>query len=357
MDARLEEKVINGMLTTISIAIWFTASVGNFRLFQYSKRKWIKTKASSVTNTIFYILTLSNLASCLTAIPVHIVKMILEYFRVNQEKAYLCLARYSTTMLTTDLSLMFLTALIVDHHDKIVLLPYGKRPRINNKNKHKYIVFIFLLAFLSNLVMFGGYIGHLVNLGVSPCRARTSDTLSRSMTYVEGAKTCIIAVPCLLIMFRYITNLRRKIQTMNTGTTRMHATLKKIRQTYYYILVFLIFWVPFGVMAVLAEELISKNFDVLWFNIAYTVAYGYILGIPLVCAITDKNFHYFQARSKLKRSSNSELGSENTPSVNITTVAYKNFKGSNVNLSPSFYSLDEEQGVATKTTSTTGGEI
>lgn len=326
-----EETIINGILTTISIILWFCSITANIRLFQYSKRKWAHDR--TIGNTMSYAVTVSNLSACMIAMPMHVTKLMMENYDLRYGGAYICLLRYTATMTTTDMTLLFLTVLLIDRHDKIVLVPYGKRPRINSSNKKKCIAIILSVVVVSNLFMFVGYVGHITNLHLSPCEKNSHDQVSRVMTYLESIKTCAIAIPCIVIMCRAISKIQHKIKAIDNGTPRFQSTQKKVRQTYYYCTFFLIFWVPFGAMVILGEEVVSQQFYSTWLNIGYTISYGYVLALPLVSALTDGNFYCIKRQNHIQRlSTTREISSIPGPSFNMQNFQTQQRHNSDVKL-------------------------
>lgn len=307
------ESTINIVLSTVSIILWIFSIIANIRLFQYSARKWSHDR--TLSNIVLCAVTVSNLSSCLLAIPTHIAKLMMQNYNVMQGEAYVCLMRYSATMTTTDLTLLFLTVLLIDRHDKIVLVPYGRRPRINSSNKNKCVTIILSVVVISNLVMFVGHMGQIANLGMSPCEKR-ADQVSRVMTYLASIKTALIAVPCLVVMFKSISKIQHTIKALNNGSSRFALTIRKVRRTYFYCASFLIAWVPFEVMAILGEEVVAQEFYSTWFNIGYTISYGYVLALPLVSALTDRNFYCLRwGKTNMPHSRNMERSSNsNIPS-------------------------------------------
>ena len=323
------ETIINGILTSIAIILWFCSITANVRLFQYSTRKWAHDR--TISNTMSYAVTVSNLSACMIAMPMHVAKLMMQNYHLRQGGAYICLLRYSATMTTTDMTLLFLTVLLIDRHDKIVLVPYGKRPRINSSNKNKVVTIILSVVVISNLFMFVGYIGHITTLHLSPCEKNSHDQVSRVMTYLESIKTSAIAIPCIVIMFRAISKIQRKIKAIDNGTPRFQSTITKVRQTYFYCTFFLIFWVPFGVMVILGEEVVPQDLYGTWLNIGYTISYGYVLALPLVSALTDGNFYCIKRRTNIQRLSTIREVST-APSFNMNNLQTQQQNNSNVNL-------------------------
>jgi len=315
---------VNFILTVLSITIWFLSVVGNVKLLQYSKGKWKRKK--TINNNIFFVLAVCNVLSCVSAIPFHIAKLILDNYETIRAESIACLIRYLATMVTTDMSLIMLTALIVDRRDRIVLEPYGLAPRINARNKKKVSLSLLLFVLISNSVIFGGLLGHLVLLDISPCdKSFHKDTATKALTYLETVKTCLIAIPCLALMVRSLSSLQKKIQQVDDGSVRMRNTVEKINQTYYYCASFLAAWLPFGVMAILAEEVVSAQFYNTWFNVGYTISYGYILAIPVVTKITDNNFVLYDRRSKSRESSYGGRSTTATESISIATIGRSHY--------------------------------
>ena len=323
MEIESIELTINGILLTLSIILWFCSITANARLFQYSTRKWAHDR--TISNTISYAVTVSNLSTCVIAIPMHVTKLIMQNYNMRHGEAYICLVRYSVTMTTTDLTLVFLTVLIIDRHDKIVLVPYGKRPRINSSNKNKCFTVILSVVVSTNFFMFIGQVGHIVNLDKSPCKKNSNDQVSRVMTYLESIKSCLIVAPCLVVMFKMISKIQHKIKTIDNGSPRFQATMKKVRQTYFYCTFFMIFWVPFGIMAILGEEIVSEAFYGTWFNIGYTISYGYVLALPLVSVLTDGNFYCIR-----KPNIGQSLNTNENRSVPASSFNVTNFKSQRV---------------------------
>ena len=238
MEIESIELTINRILLTLSIILWFCSITANARLFQYSTRKLAHDR--TISNTISYAVTVSNLSTCVIAIPMHVTKLIMQNYNMRHSEAYICLVRYFVTMTTTDLTLVFLTVLIIDRHDKIVLVPYGKRPRINSSNKNKCITVILSVVVSTNLFLFIGQVGQIAILDKSPCKKSSNDQVSRVMTYLESIKSCLFATPCLVVMFKMISNIQHKIKTINNGSSQFQATMK-VRQTYFYCTFCLIF--------------------------------------------------------------------------------------------------------------------
>ena len=97
------ETIINGILTSISIILWFCSITANVRLFQYSTRKWAHDR--TISNTMSYAVTVSNLSACMIAMPMHITKLMMQNYHLRQGGAYICFCLLYTSPSPRDATL------------------------------------------------------------------------------------------------------------------------------------------------------------------------------------------------------------------------------------------------------------
>ena len=102
----------------------------------------------------------------------------------------------------------------------------------------------------------------------------------------------LIAVPCITMIVRSISQMKSGVRTVKARSTRerrqsLNRSINKINVSFMYAAVFFIFWVPFGIIASYADNIESEFYNA-WFNIGYTVSFGYILFLPLSFILTNK---------------------------------------------------------------------
>lgn len=291
------DKAVTYATFSISSLLWLLATIGNIRILQYARRK-LKS-VSAVSNSIFLCLAYGNNVACLIAVPAHLIKLSFDVTQNIYMSSYFCLLRYLITMITIDLSLISVTSLIIDRKDKIVKQPFGIRSFIRKDNLKTCITICFFVTFIPNLIMTSVYLYIMEHDSILPCQKEINDSKTHLvLPIIESIKKISVAAPSLTLMIRAIAELRRKIKERNDHSMRMKKALKKINATYFYAVAFLVFWVPFGCMAISSGS-IRKEFYNAWFNIGYSISYGYLLAIPVVCAITDRHFNLRRAFSSV----------------------------------------------------------
>ena len=275
-------------LLSVSVLMLLTGGYGNVRLMQYAKLR--KTNSKNIPNSIFFYLSCSNVIACICGIPIHIAKLSFDYRENMDMSSHLCLLRYIITMVTIDLSLISLTAMIIVRKDKIVMEPYGKKSLIHFDNINILKVVSLLLSTIPSGIMFCLYYYLLKKNGMLPCQKRTNvSTVHMILSIIESIKSASIAIPCITLIVRSINQLRNTLKLRSDRTTRMKKCIKKVTATFCYAGAFLIFWIPFGVMTLSSGEISGKFYNT-WFNIGYTLCYGYLVGLPIICALTDAHF-------------------------------------------------------------------
>lgn len=300
------------VLLPIASVILLTSIIGNVRIFRNSYERYKKSK--SVTDTFFLCLCSSNLASCCVAIPLHIAKLIVDYNVNISISTYLCLFRYLTTMVTINVSLISLTALIISRKDKIIKQPFGLSSTFTKNNIKRWITFAFAVSIIPNIIIFCILLYMYIHDNMLPCqKVEQRSNRQKILNIADSITTALVAVPAIVIMLRSIAQLRRSIRMRRDSSDRMKKCLRKINATFLYAAIFMIFWIPFGCMCITAGEIEDDLYNS-WFNIGYTISYGYLVGIPIVCEITDNTFksnHHSRVKQKHSLQSMFEVTSIN----------------------------------------------
>jgi len=281
------------ILLIVSLLIFTLAAFGNTQMLRYSIFRVCKN--SSVSDKILLCLCISNTAACFIALPTHVIKLILDNEAQVHLTPYFCIVRYFFTMVTNDFSLLFLTGLIISRKDKITKEPFGIPITFSNKNLSKWLCFASSWALIPNIMMACVYFYFYEVKKIEPCEKNLEkSTLQTVVNIFESVKAGCIAVPSITVMLRSIRQLYQMLKKRDDKTRRMKTCLRKVKICFLYAAAFMTFWFPFGGM-VLSSSAVSKDKYNLWFNIGYTVAYGYLAAIPIIYRLTDLSFrtkHY-----------------------------------------------------------------
>lgn len=287
---------MNYSVLFISMVLFLLAVIGNIRMWQYSRyRKRITLISSS--DIFFYYFCSSNILSCLFAIPFHITKLLIDNDKNLKLSSYFCLLRYLFTMISTDMSLLSLVALLVARKEKITHEPFSLKTTFSRRNINIYLVMGVIVTLIPNAAMAVIYSYILFNGNVYPCEKNPEkNTIQSILSICESIKTTCIAGPSVFVIIRSLIQLRNKLLERTGKSIRMKKCIRKIRISFGYAIAFLVSWVPFGCMA-LASGRISTSFYNTWFDIGYTISYVYLVAVPIICYFSDMQFQMRQQKT------------------------------------------------------------
>ena len=273
------------ILLPISIISLVAAVFGNTFLLRNSYARYRCKK--SVANVSFLSLCTCNIISCYLGFPLHIMKLVFDYKRSIDASPYLCMFRYITVLSTTNFSLMMLACLVLSRKEKILAPNRGKtRKRTNIKF---IIIALISLSSIPNAIIFFIYL-YLYAQGKSlPCqKTKMKMSIQNVLDLVAAVFAVSVAAPSIILLLRSIAQIKSKIKSMPNFSRRTKLCIKKLNISFMYAGIFFVFWMPFGAMSV-CSEIISRNFYNDWFNIGYTISFGYVVCLPILFSFTDRH--------------------------------------------------------------------
>ena len=246
----------------------------------------------------------SNLLVSCIAMPFHVLKILTAYLEITPADDICCLGRYFFTFVVTTSTLMSLTALCGYRRDQIVRVPFGKQPIVRPSRRTITLVLIWAVSLIPNAGFLTGYLYLFISKNVSPCRPPEAykKTTHYYLGLAEGVKTGILFGVCVTFIIKAVPRIRTVLKNQ---ATRMRISsvsgvdIRKVNATFYFAAAFLVMWVPFGIIAIVASMMPDTFYEDV-FDAGYTVAYGSFAATPLVYALTDRNFKNFIRRKHKK---------------------------------------------------------
>ena len=275
------------MLLPISIISLVAAVVGNTFLLRNSNA-WYWRKLS-VQNCLFFSLCTCNIIFCYVGFPLHIMKLVFDCKSSIDASPYLCMLRYITVISTTNFSLTMLPVLVLSRKEKILQAAPNGGKTIRRANIKFIIMALILLSSIPNAIIFFIYL-YLYAQGKSlPCQKTKLKMSIQNILDVLGAVfVVLVAALSIFLLLKSIAQIKSKIKSMPNCSRKTKLCIKKLNISFMYAGIFFIFWIPFGVMS-LCSEIISRKFYNVWFNIGYTISFGYVVCLPIVFSFTDKH--------------------------------------------------------------------
>ena len=275
------------MLLPISIISLVAAVVGNTFLLRNSYARY--RRKLSVQNCLFFSLCTCNIISCYVGFPLHIMKLVFDCKSSIDASPYLCMLRYITVISTTNFSLTMLTVLVLSRKEKILQAAPNGGKTIRRANIKFIIMALILLSSIPNAIIFFIYL-YLYAQGKSlPCQKTKLKMSIQNILDVLGAVFLVlVAAPSIFLLLKSITQIKSKIKSMPNCSRKTKLCIKKLNISFMYAGIFFIFWMPFGVMS-LCSQIISRKFYNVWFNIGYTISFGYVVCLPIVFSFTNKH--------------------------------------------------------------------
>ena len=301
------------VLLPISLVAALTGMVGNTYLLQNSFKRYRAKK--SIPGGLFFCLCFCNIISCYLGLPLHIVKLVLDYRKNIEASSYLCMFRYVTVLSTTNFSLLMLTMLVLSRKEKIFQVSSGEGKKIKKLYLKCIIITLILLSTVPNVVIFFLYLQIYNKERSYPCQKPTKKmSIQKTLEIIAIIYMIIIVAPSIILLLRSIANIKNKIKLLPNRSRKIEICIKKLNISYMYAGIFFVFWIPFGIMSLCSGN-ISKEFYNAWFNIGYTISFGYVVLLPLIFVLTDKNVEkdIEQKFTHLRRKRNKrvyELGAE-----------------------------------------------
>ena len=275
------------ILLLISIISLVVAVFGNTFLLGNSYARYRCKK--SVPNGSFLSLCTCNIISCYLGFPLHIMKLVFDYKSSIDASSYLCMLRYITVLSTTNFSLMMLTFLVLSRKEKILQTTPKRGKTIKRANIKFIIIAVISLSSVPNAIIFFIYL-YLYAQGKSlPCqKTKMKMSIQNILDVLAAVFVVLVAAPSIFLLLRSIAQIKSKIKSMPNFSRRTKLCIKKVNISFMYAGIFFIFWMPLGVMS-LCSEIISRKFYNAWFNIGYTISFGYVVCLPIVFSFTDKH--------------------------------------------------------------------
>ena len=252
-----------------------------------------KMTSSSAPTTLLYITSIINIVASFVCIPIHIGKLAVDFVDMLLASSYLCLLRYFMTFTVVYFSLATLSLLIFYRHQSVNNVTHAGKRRLSGKHVKTYIFVVFVVIFLLNVSMTGAYIFYLEN-GVFPCQKTNEELYALGMA--ESVKSVIFTGPLVTIIIRSLSKLRRQVASMVNENRRdaevnkrLRKCLRKVKVSYMYGGIFLLFWLPFAGIAAASKYFPEDMYNDMY-NVGYTVSLGFSACLPLVFIATDKHF-------------------------------------------------------------------
>ena len=278
------------ILLPISVAIFLLAVTGNIFILWESYKRYRSKR--SIPDLLFYACCVCNIVSCFTGLSLHIAKIIIDYLQNITSSSYLCIFRYFSICSTTNLSLILLTALILSRKDKVLQLSFQRKSFIRNENVKYILVGFISISCIPQFIMAAIHFVGVMKKEWCPCQKPIKNSMQMIMNITGVVVMLLIAVPCITMIVRSISQMKSGVRTVKARSARerrqtLNSSINKINVSFMYAAVFFIFWVPFGIIASYADNIESEFYNA-WYNIGYTVSFGYILFLPLSFILTNK---------------------------------------------------------------------
>ena len=134
---------------------------------------------------------------------------------------------------------------------------------------------------------------------------------------IEAIKSIAFTGPLITIICRSVTKIKRQVSGMidvnrtQEMNERLQESLRKVNISYMYGATFLLFWIPFLVIAAFSKKYPYWMYRHM-INLGYTVALGFTAVLPILFVATDKHF-------SVKKSAAYESYETNNTQINVST--------------------------------------
>ena len=285
LGSPVSAKDIFYILLPISVITLVLGIVGNTLLLKSSYRRY--RGMESLPNRLFLTLCISNMTCCYIVLPVHIIKLICDYLTFKQASSFICLFRYVAAVSITSFSFILLTLLVLVRKDKILDVALTEEKLVRKENFKLIMGALIALSSLSNIAIFLLYLFIYIQEGLRPCqKPQKKISTSRILEIVAGAFMILITFPSIVLLLRAVEQIRNKVKSLAIRSLKVQPSLTKLNISFMYVGIFLIFWAPFGIMSFCSGS-ISNMFYKSWFNIGYTISFGYVAFLPLIFILTE----------------------------------------------------------------------
>ncbi|XP_065071705.1 uncharacterized protein LOC135696286 [Rhopilema esculentum] len=205
-----------------------------------------------------------------------------------------CLARYFFTFIFSNDSLIILSTLCHYRRDLIVKVPFGKVACVTLANRRLIVTVAAAISFFPNLFLSIGYLYLMVTNNTAPCQP---DEIHKKTTHyylgiAEGVKTGLVFGVCFTFIIQDVSKIRKTLaeQASRVGQSSLRGLhTQKVNANIYFAVVFIAMWIPFSIIAVLANYIPPYYYNDAY-TIGYTLAYGSFALLPICYALTDGNF-------------------------------------------------------------------
>ena len=273
-------------LLPISVVILILAGTGNIFILRQSYKRYRAKKF--VSDLLIFACCMCNIVTCFLGLPLHIVKLVVDHFEDKKTSSYLCVFRYGIISSTTNYSLLMLTVLILSRKDKILQISAGKNSLIHKKNVMGIIFALMLISLVPQLATSILHLTGFLKGAYYPCRKPAGLKKQMIVNITGKAVMFLIATPSIALIVRTISQLKTKVKLIPERNRTLKRSINKLNISFMYAGVFFIFWMPFGIMSAYSHN-IKKAFYNTWYNIGYTLSFGYVLFLPIIFVLTDKN--------------------------------------------------------------------
>ena len=285
LGSPVSAKDIFYILLPISVITLVLGIVGNTLLLKSSYRRY--RGMESLPNRLFLTLCISNMTCCYIVLPVHIIKLICDYLTFKQASSFICLFRYVAAVSITSFSFILLTLLVLVRKDKILDVALTEEKLVRKENFKLIMGALIALSSLPNIAIFLLYLFIYIQEGLRPCqKPQKKISTSRILEIVAGAFMILITFPSIVLLLRAVEQIRNKVKSLAIRSLKVQPSLTKLNISFMYVGIFLIFWAPFGIMSFCSGS-ISNMFYKSWFNIGYTISFGYVAFLPLIFILTE----------------------------------------------------------------------
>ena len=292
------EKDIFYILLPIAVITLLLSIVGNTPLLKNSYKRY--RGKESLPNQLFLTLCISNMTCCFFALPMHIIKLICDYLTFRQASSFICLFRYVAVVSITNFSFLLLTLLVLVRKQKILDVASTEEKLVQKGNFKLIMGALIALSSLPNIAIFLLYLFLYIQEGLRPCqKPQNKISTNRILEIVAGACMMLITFPSIFLLLRAVAQIRNKAKSLATRSLKIQRSITKLNISFMHVGIFLIFWAPFGIMSFCSGS-ISNEFYKSWFNIGYTISFGYVAFLPLIFILTDTHVQKSLQKSYLR---------------------------------------------------------
>ena len=297
----LSRSVPFGILISITIINCLVTSVFNFKLAKFAKKRSGKTTERNVLNILLFCLGVCHLVISFTAIPFHILTLVGHAYKYDSLCDISCLCRYFTTFSCSTFSMILLTLLHYHRRDQVTEVPFGRQGRVHRNNLHKILIISVIASILPVMCLTSGYIAYMVMENIKPCypgnvnknKAHYNLGLGAGVHFGVSMGTALTIVLRSTLSIKKV--LRERLKKDNRKISLV-ASLKKVDSARLYVVAFLVLWVPMALLTLFASVVPSERYT-LTLDIGYTCALASFGCVPVVYALTDRNFmNYMKGR-------------------------------------------------------------